>query len=110
MNCLAALGEHYHQEAAPARLAEQHEALLTLRMPRVIGDSAERITEYVAASSNVTRCLARLAAAFGPYHSNLGGSVNCLGSWLLNAHNVRASAAALSFRRRRRLQAPVSRL
>ena len=46
MNCLAALGEHYHKQAAPIRLAEQHEALLTLSMPWVIGDSAERITEH----------------------------------------------------------------
>jgi hypothetical protein len=27
---LAALGEHYHEQAAPVRSAEQHEALLTL--------------------------------------------------------------------------------
>lgn len=50
-----------------------------------------------AASSNVTWCSARLAAAFGPYHSNLDGSVNYLGSWFPDVHNAavqRAGATA----------------
>ena len=30
MNYLVAFSEHYHEEAAPVRLAEQHEARLAL--------------------------------------------------------------------------------
>ena len=40
----------------------------------------------VVASSNVTLCFARLAVAFGACHSNLGGSVNYVGSGLPDAH------------------------
>ena len=46
MKYLVAFSEHYHKQAAPVRLAEQHEALLALGVPRVIGDAAEWITEY----------------------------------------------------------------
>ena len=45
MNCLAVLGEHYHEEAAPVRLTEKGEAFLTLRMPWIIDDAAEQISE-----------------------------------------------------------------
>ena len=48
----------------------------------------------VDASSNVTLCLARLTAAFGPCHSNLGGSVKIVNSGLLDAHNVGAQRPA----------------
>lgn len=41
----------------------------------------------VLASSNVTLCLAQLAAAFGPCHSNLWGSVNYVRSGPPEAHN-----------------------
>jgi len=30
MNYLVAFGEHYHEQAGPVRLAEEHEALLAL--------------------------------------------------------------------------------
>ena len=42
----------------------------------------------VFASSNATLCFARLAAAFGPYHSNLRCSGNYRGSRLLDAYNA----------------------
>jgi hypothetical protein len=48
----------------------------------------------VVASSNVTLCLARLAAAFGACHSNLGGSINYVGSALPDAHNAQAERPA----------------
>jgi hypothetical protein len=46
MNCVAALCEHYHKQAALVRLAEQHETLLALGVSRIIGDAAERITKH----------------------------------------------------------------
>jgi hypothetical protein len=46
VNYAIALSEHYHEQAAPVRLAEEDEPLLTLRVPGVIGDAAEWITEH----------------------------------------------------------------
>jgi len=46
MNCRAALGEHYHEQAVPVRLAEKHETLLALRMSWIIGDATERISKH----------------------------------------------------------------
>jgi hypothetical protein len=46
MNSLAPLGEHYHEQPVPVRLAEKHQALLALRMSWIIGDATEGISKH----------------------------------------------------------------
>jgi len=91
MNCLAALGEHYYKQAAPVGLAEQHKPLLALRMPWVIGDSAERITEHRRrflkrdlVLGTIGRCL-RTVPLEPQGFAQLSGLM-----WLLDAYNADA--------------------
>jgi hypothetical protein len=46
VNCLASLDEHYHEQAAPGRLAEKHETLLAFRMSWIVGDATEWIRKH----------------------------------------------------------------
>src|SRR3990172_6673084 len=86
MNCVGALGEHYHEQAAPVRLAEQHQALLVLRVPRVVGDAAKWITEdrnrflkrdFVPRA--ITGCLPRV-----PLEPQVTGQLSVLGGGVMS--------------------------
>src|SRR5438034_11710731 len=52
-------------------MAEQHVALVTFGMPRIVYDAPQRITEHRGRLFKRYPCLVRLLAAFRESHSNL---------------------------------------